>query len=194
MTAFLLSWKEGILFAALIIFLCTPWSRGLRRYCLLGLFICLLNKPLIANFHPGNITWWLKDPAAWITVATWIGAAVLSFRWLRGAQGHGVWNALSEVPWQSHLIVLSVIIVGLFLFNLSKISPQFKTQTDFSFPLLIVNVPLQYFIGLYFVKSYEESVKHPVPLVLVGVLFCILLVILSYLQGVISERAVAQII
>ena len=182
MTVFLLSWKEAILFAALIIFLFTPWCRGLRRYVLVGLLIYLLNKPLVANFHPGNIAWWLKDSAAWITVVTWLGAAVASILWLTSIKSKGVWNALSEVPWQSHLITLSLIIVALFLFNLSKISPEFKTQADFSFPLVIVNVPLQYFIGLYALKSSGESFRHPIPLILAGVLCCNLAISFFCLQ------------
>ena len=194
MTAFLLSWKEGIFFAALFILLFTRWGRGFRRYCLLGLVIYLLNKSLIANFHPGNITWWIKDPAACITAATWVGAVMISFRWLKGIKSKGVWNALSEVPWQSHLIVFSLIVLAIFLFNLSAISPQFKTQADFSFPLLIVNVPLQYFIGLFCLKSAGESVKHPVPLVLMVVLVCILLVSFFYIPRTISEyRALLKI-
>jgi tetratricopeptide (TPR) repeat protein len=187
MTVFLLSWKEGILFAALLLFIFTPWSKGLRRYVLLGLVIYLLNKPLIANFHPQEVVWWLRDPAAWITAATWLGSMLLLVRWLQRVKGQGIWNALSEVPWQSHLIVLSLIIVALFLFNLSKISPECKTQTDFSFPLVIVNVPLQYCIGLYALKSSGESVKHPIPLVLMVVLVCILLVSFFYIPRTISE-------
>ena len=176
MTVFLLSWKEGILFAALLLFIFTPWSKGLRRYVLLGLVIYLLNKPLIANFHPQELLWWLRDPAAWITAATWLGSMLLLLRWLQRVKGQGIWNALSEILWQSHLIVLSLIIVALFLFNLSKISPECKTQADFSFPLVIVNVPLQYCIGLYALKSSGESFRHPLPLVLAGVLLCTLIV------------------
>lgn len=176
MGAFLLSLKEGVFFAALFIFLFTPWSRGVKRYTLIGLIIYLLNKPLIANFHPQDVGWWLRDPAAWITVATWLGAAILSIRWLQHLKARGAWNALSKVVWQSHLITLSLIIMALFFFNLSKISPQFKTEGDFSFPLVIVTVPLQYFIGLYALKSSGESFRHPLPLVLAGVLFCNLVV------------------
>jgi hypothetical protein len=136
------------------------WCRGLRRYILLGLFIYLLNKPLIANFHPGNITWWFNDPAAWITAATWVGAGVIFFHWFKSVKNQRIWAALSEVPWQSHLIALSLIILALFLFNLLKISPQFKTQADFSFPLVIVNVPLQYCIGLFCLKIVGKAVKN----------------------------------
>ena len=187
MTALFLSWKEVILFASLIIFLFIPWSRGVRSYLLLGLFIYLLNKPLVANFHPGNIAWWLKDPAAWITVATWAGAVIISFRWLKGMKSKGVGDALFKLWWQPHLIALSLIILALFFFNLSKISPQFKTQADFSFPLLIFNVSFQYFIGLYSVKSSGESLRHPLPLVLIGVLVSILLVSFVYIPRTISE-------
>ncbi len=187
MTAILLSWKEIILFSALFVLVLTPWSRGFRKYVLLGIFIYLLNKPLIANFHPGNIGWWLRDPAAWITAATWVGAVVISVLWLKGVTRHGLWNVRSKVAWQPHLAALSLIIVALFLFNLSKIAPQFKTQADFSFALLIVNVPLQYCIGLYLFRPSGGSVKHPVPLFLAGVLFCVLLISFLYLQGTISE-------
>jgi tetratricopeptide (TPR) repeat protein len=186
-TAFLLSWKEVIFFSALVIVLFTPWCRGLRRYLLLGLFIYLLNKPLIANFHPGNIAWWLKDPAAWITVATWVGAVMVLFRWLKGIPSKGVWNILSQTPWEIHLVAFSFILSAIFLFNLSAISPQFKTQADFSFPLLIFNVPLQYFIGFHLLRSSKGSAKQPVPLVLAAVVFCILLISFFYLQGTIFE-------
>ena len=165
MTAFLLTWKEGILFAMLIIFLFTPWSRSLRRYILLGLLIYLLNKPLIANFHPGDMRWWLGDPAAWITAATWLGALVLFVRWLQGTKGQGILSSLSEVSWSTHLIVIALIILTLFLFHLPEISPQFKTQADLSFPLVILHVPIQYFIGLYLVRYSAESMRHLIILV-----------------------------
>jgi len=186
-TAVLLNWKEVILFAVLFILLFIPWSRGLRRYLLLGLFIYLLNKPLIANFHPGNIPWWLKDPAAWITVATWAGAVIISCRGLKGIQGQGVWNALIEVRWQAHLIALSLILSAIFLFNLSAISPQFKTQADFSFIVVLVNIPLQYLIGSLVLQTYNETIQSPLFCALTGVLLCVLVMSLVPLYGTITE-------
>lgn len=187
MTAVLLSWKEIILFAALIIFLFIPWSRGLRRYLLLGLFIYLLNKPLVGNFHAENIMWWLKKPAAWITVATWVGTGVISFRWLKGMQGQGVWNALSKIWWQPHFITFSLIILALFLFNLSKISPQFKTQADFSFVVILINVPLQYLIGFLLLRTHDEIIQSPPFCALTVVLFCVLVMSLVPLYGTITQ-------
>jgi tetratricopeptide (TPR) repeat protein len=194
MTAFLLTWKEGILFASLIIFLFTPWSRSLRRYILLGLLIYLLNKPLISNFHPGDMGWWLGDPAAWITAATWLGAMALFVRWLQGIKGQGMWRALSQVPWSPHLIAISLIPLALFFVNLPAISPHFKTQPDYSFAVLLTTVPLQYFIGFPLVRFHDESIKNPLSLSLIGLLLCILLVSLLHIPGTISEyRALLQI-
>jgi tetratricopeptide (TPR) repeat protein len=187
MPTFLLSWKEVIFCAALFIFLFTPWGSGFRRYCLLGLFIYLLNKPLIANFHPGDMGWWLGDPAAWITAATWFGAAMISILWLKRRKGQEVWNSLFEALWQSHLIAISLIILALFLFHLSEISAHFKTHPDLSFALLIVNVPLQYFIGLHLLRTSGASAKHSITITLAGVLLCILFISLVYLHGTISE-------
>jgi tetratricopeptide (TPR) repeat protein len=194
MTAFLLSWKEGILFAMLIIFLFTPWSRSLRRYILLGLLIYLLNKPLIANFHPGEVRWWLGDPAAWITAATWLGAPALFVRWLQGIKGQGILSALSEVSWSTHLIAIALIPLALFFVNLPVISPHFKTQPDYSFAVLLTTVPLQYFIGFSLLKFHDETIKNPLVLSLINLLVCVLLVSLSYIPGTISEyRALLHI-
>ena len=194
MTAFLLTWKEGILFAMLIIFFFTPWSRSLRRYVLLGLLIYLLNKPLIANFHPGDVEWWLEDPAAWITMATWLGALVLFVRWLQGVKGQGVWSALGNVSWSPHLIAISLIPLALFFVNLPVISPHFKTQPDYSFAVLLTTVPLQYFIGFSLLKFRAEFVKNPLSLSLIGLLLCVLLISLLHIPGTISEyRALLQI-
>jgi len=187
MTAFLLTWKEGILFASLIIFLFTPWSRSLRRYILLGLFVYLLNKPLISNFHPGDIGWWLGDPAAWITAATWLGALVLFVRWLQGIKDQGVWSALSEVSWSPHLIANALIISALFLFHLPEISPHFKTQQDYSFSMIVTSIPLQYFIGSSLLRSYDETMQSTRFRALTGVLLCVLLVSLVPLYGTIAE-------
>src|SRR4030042_6545051 len=137
MISFLLSWKECIFFAALFIFLCTPWGIGFRKYALLGFVFYLSNKPLIANFHPGDMGWWMRDPASWITAATWVGAVVTSLLWLKGLKSQGVWSALSKVSWQPHLIALSLIVLAIFLFKLSAISPQFKTQSDYSFVVVL---------------------------------------------------------
>jgi len=193
-TAVLLNWKEVILFAALVIFLFIPSCRGLRRYLLLGLFIYLLNKPLIANFHPGDVGWWLKDPAAWIIVATWVGATVALFRWFKGIQGQGVWSTLSAVSWQSHFFVFSFIIVAIFLFNLSAISPQFKTQADFSFVVVLINIPLQYLIGSLLLRTHDELIQSPLFCALTGVLLCVLVMSLVPLYGTITEyRALLSI-
>ena len=194
MTAFLLSWKEGILFASLIIFLFTPWSRSLRHYILLGLVIYLLNQPLLANFHPGDLEWWLKDPAAWITAATWLGGLVVLIRWLQGVKGQGVLSALSEVPWSPHLITIALIPLALFLFNLPAVSPHFKTQPDYSFAVLLTTAPLQYFIGFSLLRFHDESIRSAFPLALVVVLLCVLLISLSYIPGTISTyRALFRI-
>jgi hypothetical protein len=194
MAAFLLTWKEGVLFAILIIFLFTPWSRILRRYILLGLLIYLLNKPLISNFHPGNMGWWLGDPAAWITAATWLGAMALFVRWLQGIKGQGVWRALSQVPWSPHLIAISLIPLALFFVNLPAISPHFKTQPDYSFAVLLITVPLQYFIGFSLLKFRDESVKNPLALSLIGLVLCVIVVSLLHIPGTISAyRVLLQI-
>jgi tetratricopeptide (TPR) repeat protein len=194
MTAFLLTWKEGILFAILIIFLFTPWSRSLRRYILLGLLIYLLNKPLIANFHPGDIGWWMRDPAAWITAATWLGALVLFVRWLQGVKGQGVWSALAKVSWSPHLIAIALIPLALFFVNLPVISPHFKTQPDYSFAVLLSTAPLQYFIGFPLLRLHDGAVKNPLSLSLIGLVLCVLLISLLHIPGTISEyRALLQI-
>jgi len=187
MTAFLLTWKEVILFAALLIFLFTPLCRGLRRYCLLGLFIYLVSKPLIANFHPGNIAWWLKDPAAWITAATWVGTGFIFFRWLKDVKNQAIWDILSEVQWQSHLIALSLIVSAIFLFNLSAVSSQFKIQADFSFVVVLINVPLQYLIGSFLLRTHDETIQPPLFLALTGALLCVLVLSLVPLYGTIAQ-------
>jgi tetratricopeptide (TPR) repeat protein len=187
MTAFLLSWKEGILFAGLIIFLFTPWSRSLRRYILLGLLIYLLNKPLIANFHPGDIGWWMRDPAAWITTATWLGALVLFVRWLQGIKGQGILSVLSGVSWSTHLIAIALIPLALFFVNLPVISPHFKTQPDYSFAVLLSTAPLQYFIGFSLLRLDDGAIKKPLSLSLIGLLLCILLISFLHIPGTISE-------
>ena len=90
---------------------------------------------------------------------------VLFVMWLQGIKGQGVWNALAHVSWSTHLIVIALIILTLFLFHLPEISPQFKTQADLSFPLVILHVPIQYFIGLYLVRYSAESMRHLIILV-----------------------------
>jgi tetratricopeptide (TPR) repeat protein len=187
MTAFLLNWKEGILFASLIIFIFTPWSRTLRHYILLGLLIYLLNQPLLANFHPGDMGWWLRDPAAWITAITWLGSMVVFVRWLYAIKGQGVLSALGEVSWSSHLIAIPLIPLALFFFNLSVISPHFKTHPDYSFAIMLTTVPLQYFIGFSLLRLHDRPIRSIVPLTLGGVLCCILLISLVYIPGTISE-------
>jgi len=194
MIPFLLTWKEALFFTGALVVVLTPWSKDFRWQLLLGLFIYLLNKPLIANFHPGEVGWWLEDPAAWITAATWVGAVVTSLFCLKGIKGQGVWNALLGVSWQPHLIAFSLIVLAIFLFNLVAISPQFKVRPDYSFVILIANVPMQYFIGLYLLKPSEESAKHLFSLVVAGVLLFILSVSFLYLHGAVSEyRALLKI-
>jgi tetratricopeptide (TPR) repeat protein len=194
MTAFLLSWKEGILFASLIIFLFTPWSRSLSRYIMLGLFIYLLNKPLISNFHPGDLEWWLGDPAAWTIAATWLGAMVFFVRWLQGIKGQGMWSTLSEDSWSPHLITIALIPLALFLVNLPAVSPHFKTQPDYSFAVLLATAPIQYFIGFPLLRFHDGAIKNPPSLSLIGLLLCILVVSLLHIPGTISAyKALLQI-
>ncbi|MBW2039109.1 MAG: tetratricopeptide repeat protein [Deltaproteobacteria bacterium] len=187
MTSFLLSWKELIFFIVVFTIFFTPWSTGRRRYLLLGLFIYLLDQPLIANFHPGHMGWWLREPVAWITSATWLGAVALSLGSLKGRKGQRDWEALSETHLYPHLIVISLILLAIFLFNLPAISPQFKVYPDYSFAILLINVPLQYLIGFYLLGFYGGAIKSPLPLALAGVLLCVLLTSLFHLQGTISE-------
>src|SRR4030042_857867 len=194
MISFLLSWKECIFFAALFIFLCTPWGRGFRKYALLGFVVYLSNKPLIANFHPGDMGWWMRDPASWITAATWVGAVTISLRWFKGKKGQGVWNTLSEVSCQPHLIAISLILLAIFLFNLPAISPQFKTQPDYSFVVMLTNIPLQYLMGFPLLRSYDGPMKSPFFLALIGGLLCVLFVSLVPLYTTITEyRALLRI-
>jgi tetratricopeptide (TPR) repeat protein len=194
MTTFLLNWKEGILFASLMIFLFTPWSRTLRHYILLGLVIYLLNQPLLANFHPGDMGWWLRDPAAWITAATWLGSVVVFVKWLNAIKDQGVLRAFAEVSWSSHFIAIPLIPLALFFFNLPVISPHFKTQADYSFAVVLTTVPLQYFIGFYLLRLHDRPIRPLVPLALGGVLFCVLLISLVHIPGTIAEyRALLRI-
>jgi tetratricopeptide (TPR) repeat protein len=194
MTSFLLNWKEGILFASLIIFLFTPWSSSLSRYILLGLFIYLLNNPLVANFHPSDIGWWLGDPAAWITLATWLGGLVFFVRWLQGVKGQGVWIALSKISWSPHLIAISLIPLALFFFNFPVIFPSFKTQPDYSFALLLSTVPLQYFIGSSLLRFHDGSIRSLLSRSLGGIVLCVLLISLLHIPGTISAyRALLKI-
>jgi tetratricopeptide (TPR) repeat protein len=194
MTAFLLNWKEGILFASLMIFLITPWSRSLRYYILLGLIIYLLNQPVLANFHPRDMGWWLRDPAAWITAATWLGAMMLLVRWLQGIKGQGVLDALTKVSWSPHLIAIALITLVLFFVNLPVISPHFKTQPDYSFAIVLTTVPLQYFIGFSLLRVHDRPIKSILSLTLGGVLLCVLLISLLHIPVTISEyRALLRI-
>ncbi len=176
MISFLLSWKECIFFADLFIFLITPWGRGFRKYALLGFFVYLSNKPLIANFHPEDMGWWMREPASWITAATWVGAAVISLRWFKGKKGQGVWNTLSEVSCQPHLIAISLILLAIFLFNLPAISPQFKTQPDYSFVVMLTTIPLQYLMGFSLLRYYDDTTQSSLFPVLTGGLLCVLFV------------------
>jgi len=187
MIAFLLTWKEAIFFAGALIVILIPWSRGFRRQLLVGLFVYLLHKPLIANFHPGDRGWWLMDPAAWIIAATCLGALIMAPRWLKYIRKQGVTHGLSAVSLQSHLVALSLIVLALFLFHLREISAQFKTQPDYSFVIALITCPLQYFMGISLLRTHDDALRSRFFLVLIGVLLCVLFVSLVPLYGTITE-------